>query len=377
MKPFEEKVFKQYFMPYKGVGAVKNATVDGAINFEITDNQAEITAYTTAEYEFARVSVLYKGICMFEEMAAVSPEKVYHTYVDLKGGETTDYTVRLSDEDGRTIVEFTPLADELPKLPSPAEAAKEPEQIMTNEELYLTGLHIEQYRHATYLPDPYYLEGLKRDPDDSRINTAYGSLMLTRGLFVESETYFRRAVKRLTWKNPNPYDSEAYYKLGLSLFYQKRYDEAYDMFYKAAWSSEQQEMSFYYLAVISCIRKEYNSALELMEKGLVKNWHNVKARGLKAVILRKLERMDEAADWIRENLKLDPFDYVSLSELCYGAEEEERNQLQAFLEGGMRGYGENYLQLARDYAEAGFYEEAVQSDQAFSHPLSLYFGDNE
>ncbi len=30
---------------------------------------------------------------------------------------------------------------------------------MTNEELYLTGLHIEQYRHATYLPDPYYLEG--------------------------------------------------------------------------------------------------------------------------------------------------------------------------------------------------------------------------
>lgn len=320
-------------MPYKGVGAVKNATVDGAINFEITDNQAEITAYTTAEHECARVSVLYKGICMFEETTAVSPEKVYHTYLDLKGGETTDYTVRLSDEDGKTIVEFTPLADELPKLPSPAEAAKEPEQIMTNEELYLTGLHIEQYRHATYLPDPYYLEGLKRDPDDSRINTAYGSLMLTRGLFAESETYFRRAVKRLTWKNPNPYDSEAYYKLGLSLFYQKRYDEAYDMFYKAAWSSEQQEMSFYYLVVISCIRKEYNSALELMEKGLVKNWHNVKARGLKAVILRKLERMDEAADWIRENLKLDPFDYVSLSELCYGAEEEERNQLQAFLEG--------------------------------------------
>ncbi len=35
---------------------------------------------------------------------------------------------------------------------------------MSNEELFLTGLHIEQYRHATYRPDPYYLEGLKRDP---------------------------------------------------------------------------------------------------------------------------------------------------------------------------------------------------------------------
>ena len=29
---------------------------------------------------------------------------------------------------------------------------------MTVEELYLTGQHIEQYRHATYRPDPYYLE---------------------------------------------------------------------------------------------------------------------------------------------------------------------------------------------------------------------------
>lgn len=35
---------------------------------------------------------------------------------------------------------------------------------MTVEELYLTGQHIEQYRHATYRPDPYYLEALKRDP---------------------------------------------------------------------------------------------------------------------------------------------------------------------------------------------------------------------
>ena len=47
----------------------------------------------------------------------------------------------------------------------------------TLEELFLTGLHIEQYRHATYRPDPYYLEGLKRDPGDIRINNAYGSLL--------------------------------------------------------------------------------------------------------------------------------------------------------------------------------------------------------
>ncbi len=65
---------------------------------------------------------------------------------------------------------------------------------------------------------------------------------------------------------------------GLSLFYQERYDEAFDAFYKATWSNEQQEMSFYYLACIEAMRGNFESALELAEKGLVKNTHNIKAK---------------------------------------------------------------------------------------------------
>ena len=96
---------------------------------------------------------------------------------------------------------------------------------MTNEELFLTGQHIEQYRHATYLPDPYYLEGLKRDSGDIRINNAYGLLLMRRGCFEKAESCFRKALQRLTWKNPNPYDSEPYYNLGLALFYQGKMEK--------------------------------------------------------------------------------------------------------------------------------------------------------
>ena len=120
------------------------------------------------------------------------------------------------------------------------------------------------------------------------MNTAYGMLLFRRGQLKESEKYFRKALERMTWKNPNPYNSEAYYDLGLTLFYQERYDEAYDAFFKATWTNEQQEMSFYFLAAIASMKKDYLSALELVEKGLVKNSHNIKARGLKAAILRKL-----------------------------------------------------------------------------------------
>ncbi|MCR5627212.1 MAG: hypothetical protein K6F99_07830 [Lachnospiraceae bacterium] len=69
--------------------------------------------------------------------------------------------------------------------------------------------------------------------------------------------------------------------------YQERYDEAFDAFYKAAWSNEQQEMSFYYLAAIAFRRGDHEEALELVEKGLIKNMHNIKARGLKALILAR------------------------------------------------------------------------------------------
>ena len=164
----------------------------------------------------------------------ISPVKIYEKEIPVSAEKKTDLTVRVVNAQGKELVSFTPLEEKIPELPKPAEAAKDPEEILTCEELYLTGQHIEQYRHATYLPDPYYLEGLKRDEGDIRLNTAYGMLLFRRGQLKESEKYFRRALKRMTWKNPNPYNSEAYYDLGLTLFYQERYDEAYDAFFKAS-----------------------------------------------------------------------------------------------------------------------------------------------
>ena len=74
----------------------------------------------------------------------------------------------------------------------------EPRELATVEELYLAATHLEQYRHATFEPDAYYLEGLRRDPGDIRCNTGYGTLLLRRGLFAESERYYRAAVARAT-----------------------------------------------------------------------------------------------------------------------------------------------------------------------------------
>lgn len=374
LKPFEEKTFQQYFMPYKAVGQVKNATTEAAVHLSYDGEQANVIVYATGVYENANIVLTAAGEKVLDETVKLSPMDIYENCV--KVGQLKEEDLHLAVyAEGNCLVEYRPDTPEIPKLPEPAKAAKEPEEIMYNEELYLTGQHIEQYRHATYLPDPYYLEGLKRDPGDIRINNAYGLLLMRRGCFAEAEKYFRKALERLTQRNPNPYNSESYYLLGLVLFYQGKEEEAYDAFYKATWSNEQQEMSFYYLAAIDTRAKKYSRAFAHVEKALVKNAHNIKARGLKAYLLRKLGKAEMAAAWITENLHLDPFDFVSCNEQICAANEEEKNVQRSALNKKMRNFAENYLMTARDYAEFGAYEEALEILGACSqdYPLLSYY----
>ncbi len=98
--------------------------------------------------------------------------------------------------------------------------------------------------------------------------------------------------------------------------------------------------------------------MEHVERSLVKNAHNVKARGLKAYLLRRMGRNQEALAQVQDNLRLDSFDFVSGNEriLLEGNEKGEKRQALNSL---MRDFVENYLMAARDYAEWGAYGEAV------------------
>lgn len=386
LKPFEEKTFCQYFMPYKAAGQVKNATKEAVVSLSRENGKAGIVVYATESYPEAMVRLCAGGKVLLEEKTALSPAEAFCREVCLAGAEEEMLYLEVL-ADGRKLVSYQEEKEEIPELPEPAQAAQEPEKLMTNEELYLTGQHLEQYRHATFLPDPYYLEGLKRDPGDIRINTAYGKLLLSRGQFAQSEEYLRRAIKRLTWKNPNPYHSEAYYLLGLALLYRAEdafacakenraaaaeafEEEAYENFYKAAWSCEQQEKAYYYLAVLDARKKKWASAMEHIEKSLIRNTHNVKARGLKAYLLRKLGRTKEAFSWIQDNLALDPFDFISGKEAVLGGAQTAEE-----LAGKLRDFPESYLMAARDYAEFGAYEEACGLLRACrqTQPLLKYY----
>lgn len=348
LMPYEEKEFTQYFLPYRELGVVKNATKDLLMNIEMdNDGKAVLKVFATSRQKVTLVLKDKEGNLYLKEDADISPEQVWERSIDVNGTGLED--LRLSFvKDGRVVMTWEPEPDEIRPIPAPAEAALLPHEIKTVEQLYLTGLHLEQYRHATYSPVDYYEEGLRRDPDDVRCNNALGLWYIRKGRFDKAEKYLEKAVKVLQKRNPNPYDGEPLYNLGLALKYQGRLDEAYARFYKSTWNGAWQDAGYFACALISCRRGDYEEALYEVDRSLFRNWHNAKARALKAALLMKTGHRDEAVALCEESLAIDPFNYGCL--IILGKTKE--------METLMHGNAHNYDELALDFCEAGLWDYA-------------------
>lgn len=179
-------------------------------------------------------------------------------------------------------------------MPEPVRAPLPPEESETNEELYLTGLRIEQFHNPALDPDPYWEEALRRDPGDVRVNIALGINYLKKGRFADAEQLFRKAIERLTDKYTSPKDGEPFYYLGVVLKAQGKNDEAYERFYKATWSMAWRAPAYYSLAEIDCMRGDLSTALEHLDCSLEANALNIRALTLKAAVLRHTGNTDEA-----------------------------------------------------------------------------------
>ncbi len=366
MQPGEEKRFTQIFMPYQQIGPAKNASKEAVVNLEIEGGQARLGAYVSRE-RTVTVRLAHKGRPLFEKTLPLSPERVLHETVPLPA-RIRAQELRISVLDGDAeLVAFTPPPDERRPIPAPATPARPPHEIASNEELFLNGLHLEQYRHATWAPEPYYEEALRRDPLDSRCNNALGLLLYRRGKFAEAEPYFRKAIKRLTQRNPNPYDGEPFYNLGLSLRMQGRYGEACDAFYKATWNAAWQEAATFELGRLASRGGRYAEALALLEKSLVGNSRHHKARHLKIALLRRQGERAASQDEARHSLETDPLEYGALWEMYLLDGEDSFARFT-------RGDASTAIEIALDYAHAGLWEEAIDLLQRApaSDPLARY-----
>lgn len=355
LMPYEEKEFTQYFLPYRELGVVKNATKDLLMNIvPLEKGKVHIMVFATSAQTVTLRLSGDDGREYLNHEVKITPEHIFEDIVDVFGSDFGELSLDFI-KDGRTVMSWHAEPDEIRPIPEAAEAALRPDEIKTVEQLFLTGLHLEQYRHATYSPLDYYEEGLRRDPDDVRCNNAIGLWYIRKGRFNLAEKYLDKAVKILQKRNPNPYDGEPIYNLGLALKYQGRLGEAYSRFYKSTWNGAWQDAGYFACAQISCTEGRYDDALYEADRSLLRNWHNGKARTLKAAVLRRMGKVREALAVCDESLGFDKFNYGCryIEYLITG----ERKTVDKLVE-LMRGCAHNYDEIALDFCVAGLWEEA-------------------
>ena len=373
--PGEEKTFSQYFMPYRDLGVVKNATKEAMVNLEVEGDKVIVKAFTTASYPNAKVVFKSGNEILLEDLFDFHPATSYERVVDIQGADPRLLKIAILTFDGKVLVDWKPESGEQKPIPKAAKAAKLPEEIESNEQLYLTGLHLEQYRHATYDSRDNYMEALRRDPRDSRCSNAMGLWFLRRGKFQEAKAYFRRAIETLTQRNPNPIDGEPLFNLGLTLRFLGKDDDAFDAFYKSVWNAAWMDSGYFQLARIAAKKRNWDEALDLIDRSLIRNWHNSKTRQLKVSILRKLGKTAEAKKLIEESLALDKFNFGVLFEK-FLLDGDSKSLLGVSISSI-----HTYIEFALDFAYAGFFDEAIellsvgidaQKDQSV-YPMALYY----
>ncbi|MHC4569713.1 MAG: DUF5107 domain-containing protein, partial [Planctomycetota bacterium] len=388
VKPYETKTFKQYWWPIREIGGFKNANLDAAVNLELKSDTASLGFCATSRQSNARVRLTAGDKLILERTIDIGPDKPFTTQQKVPAGtKETDLKTSLISSSNETLISYQPVEREYdPELPDVVKPPPAPEDIERIEELYLTGLRLEQIHNPRLNPDDYFEEVLRRDPGDSRTNTILGIKYNRRGMYEKAERVLRKAIERVSSEYTRPGNTEAYYHLGLVLEAQGRFDEAYEVLYRTTWDYAFHSAAYYQLAELSCRKGDFTSAFEQIDRSLSTNARNTKALNVKAAILRKLGRSGEAKQIASGTLALDPLDFLAMNELYLAqiasGRQSRAKKVLAGLELKMAGQVESYLELAVDYGNCGFWDEAIEVlsrpaenrvDFAGTYPMVHYY----
>jgi tetratricopeptide (TPR) repeat protein len=363
MQPNETRTFEQCWYPVRKIGIVRNATEDAAVSLEIGDSGIVSGYHATGRFEQASVVLKAGEETLLEKRIDIDPATPFLTSCPKPAGiEEHQVWTAIFTSGGRKLVEYRPLKTGPAGIPEARKPSPEPKEIREKEELYLHGLHIEQYRHHSLEAEDYFAEALKRDPGDIRCNNALGLLHLKKGKFESAESCFLKAKERLMSRNTNPYDGEALFHLGVSRKYLGKFEEAYDAFYKAAWNYAWKSAAYQMLAGLDCRGGDFEKAWDHINRALETNVECIRSRDLKAAILRKRQKPEDALALACATRELDRLDYWAGFEVYFAAKdlgkEKEASDSLRLISDTLLGKAEAYIDIAIEYADAGMLNEA-------------------
>jgi hypothetical protein len=347
LQPGETKTWSQFWYPIQQIGPAQQANLNAAVSFVLGKKEFSLGVAVTQSFPKATIRIeRADGSATAEWDVNLAPGRPFllRSPQARKPWQVGETALRVLDQNGNEIISYHPKPRAVGEVPPPATEPLPPADISSADELYITGLHLDQYRHATRCATLYWREALQRDPLDARCNNAMGLWHLKRGEFAVAEKFFRKSIERLTRRNSNPYDGEPFYNLGLSLRHLGRDAEAYDALYKATWNEAWAGAAYHALAEIDATQNDWAKAREHCERSTRSGGENNRVNNLRAIAVKHTGGPQEAEAMLKLNRAQDPLDWWT------------RHLLGETLSCDLQ----TRLDIAHDYARAGLYAEAIE-----------------
>jgi tetratricopeptide (TPR) repeat protein len=309
--PGETKAFSQFWYPIREIGVGHQANTDAAVHLEAGDAGATVGVAVTRALPRARVSLVDTARGTRQDWVAdLGPEAPLVALADDLAGVPADRLRLTVEHDGHEVITWQARAITDAAEPATAIEPAPPTEVATVDELYLIGVHLEQYRHPTRSPMPYWREALRRDPGEHRSHLAIAQRLLRASDYAGALEHAQAAVARVTALNANPPHADGYYVLGLVLRRLGRLDDAYDAFAKAAWDGGLAFASLFERARIDAALGRLQAAESATARLIQLDPAAPRTRALRLSVLRRLGRSGEARELLDAGLARDPLDQL-------------------------------------------------------------------
>lgn len=306
LQPYETKCFSQYWYPISKIKTPCFANLNGAVSLERGAGGGVLRVQSVKRFEGAVITVSDGEKTVFSTEADLIPCQPLAFEINPLP-EQVEIKVTQS---GRSLISYREETPDRFHTPDPIEDTPSAERLDSVQELYLAGVHVEQYRDPAVYPDAYWLEALRRDPKHIPSLIAMARYRYRLYDYAGARAYITRAIGLLTRFNAHPQSGEAYYLQGLILEAEGERAAAYDAYYKAAWCGLDYDKAMTRISLLDLYQGDAEKALEHAENALSRNTRNGLAQAAQMIACRKIGETERANRLLKAALAEDRLNHL-------------------------------------------------------------------
>lgn len=305
LAPYETKHFSQYWYPIAQIGTPEFANLDAAFRLDRTETGAALYVQATRPLPDARIRLRNGAHCLFEAVCSLNPAAPQRFDV----GALPQFVTCEIESGGRTVLSYTERVFDAFQMPDPITDMPAAAAMGSADDLYLAGVHVDQYRDPAVDPDAYWREALRRNPRHIPSLIAMAEYAHRLRDDASALRFIRRAVAENCQFNTRVQSGTIYYVYGQILESVGAYEQAADWYHKAAWAADSVGKAMTRIAMLDVRAGHCDDAVRHAETALDYGRTNNLAAAVQALAIQL--RGDSADDLLQSLLRRDPLDHFA------------------------------------------------------------------